>query len=369
VHDEDDGTPDIMYAEPRRLTESVFGAHSIPVSSTSGSLDYFGIGYRNYDRALAMLSRGIVVAEADIDRKTVADAVANTGYETAEPYRGYDVYARSDIPRVVAVSDSALLFGHSRRTNPNRARENVETTIDAKSGEVPRQHEIDAEFAALTRRAGQRAANWLGVGLLDSASPGQTQSTAAKKAVTGAISWDVDADGVYFVYDVVYPKGTEAPKRAIKRHFRSRRRAVESTLTDVETDGRFARIELRMRKATIEDESRARGPSPPQITWGVDHDRANETLTFEHEAGDTADARRLSLSGAIGDGRSVDFDRFGTFEPGDRVVVDLRVREGGPHQRIVYTAPDGTPSTTLISYDLSEADGTASAGGDEVTNG
>jgi hypothetical protein len=200
------------------------------------------------------------------------------------------------------------------------------------------------------------------VGLLDSG-PGQTPSTAAKKAVTGSISWDIDSKGAYFVYDVVYPEGTNAPERAIKRHFQSQHRAIESSLVDVETDGRFARIELRMAKAKIKDESWAKTPGPPQITWGVDHDRVNETLTFKHEAGDTADPRRLSLSGAIGDGRSVGFDKYDEFGPGDRVVVDLRVREGGSHQRIVYTAPDGTPSTTLVSYDLSAGDGTKPTGG------
>ena len=92
TNDEDAGLGHAWHAQPRRLSESPFGAASLPVGITTGRLDYFGVGYRNYDHAIAILSPYVMVALADVDRATVAEAVAETGYERRDDHRGYAVH-------------------------------------------------------------------------------------------------------------------------------------------------------------------------------------------------------------------------------------------------------------------------------------
>jgi hypothetical protein len=335
------------HARPSRLSASAFGPASLPVGITTGQLDYFGVGYRNYDHAIAILSPYVTVALADFDRATVADAVADTGYEARADYRGYAVYGRSDLPRAVGVADGALVYAQSGLDDPDEARARVETAIDAGEGRIPRQVETEPAFGALLDRAGGRPANWLGSAPFGAA--GETPRPALDSLVTSSISWDYDDDAVYYVYDLVFPEDEQAPAGAIKRALRSQQRAVDSALIDVETDGRFARVEMRLTPGMVRDT--ATGDGHPQITWGVDYDRANRRLTVRHEAGETADAAQLSVDGdAAG---ASPFEESDTFGPGDSVTLGVDDPGGGP-VRIVYEEPDSHSSMTVFAYDVSE---------------
>lgn len=347
--DEDDGVDHVWHAQPARLTESPFGAASLPVGITTGRLDYFGVGYRTYERAIAVLSSSATVAVGAFDRATVADAVADTGYEDRGEYRGWATYGRDDLPRTVAVGDGVLVYAQSGADDPELARRRVETTIDAGEGRASRQTETEPAFGTLVERAGSRPANWLGV----SPFGGFVGSSGSEldSLVTSSISWDFDDEAVYFVYDLVFPEGTQAPERAIKDSLRGQRRAVESSLIDVETDGRFARVELR--RPTRAVETSGDGDGHPQITWGVEYDRASQEVTVEHEAGETADAARLSVGNVAPE--ATPFDQFDRFGPGDSVSVRIE-DAGGLPLRIVYTAPNGSSSMTLFSFDPVEAD-------------
>jgi hypothetical protein len=347
--DEDDGVDHVWHAQPARLTESPFGAASLPVGITTGRLDHFGVGYRTYERAVTALSSSVTIAVGGFDRTTVADAVAGTGYEERGGYRGWATYGRDDLPRSVAVDDSVLVYAQSGTDEPDTARRRVETTIDAGEGRVPRQTEAEPAFATLVERAASRPGNWLGVspfgGVAGSDGP-ELDSLA-----TSSISWDFDDEAVYFVYDLVFPEGTQAPERAIKDSLRGQRRAVESSLIDIETDGRFARVELRRPARTVD--SSGRGDGHPQITWGVEYDRTSQQVTVRHEAGETADAARLSIGNVAPE--ATPFAKFDRFEPGDSVTVQVE-DSGGLPLRVVYTSPDGDSSMTLFSYDPAEED-------------
>ena len=345
--DEEAGLGHAWHAQPARLSESVFGPGSLPVGLTTGQLGYFGVGYRNYERAIAVLSPFVRVAIADFDRATVADAVDGTGYEEGEPHHGYAVYERSDVPRAVAVDDGVLVYGQSGSDDPDAARARVETVIDAGAGRVPRQTEADSAFGTLVERAGSRPANWLGSAPFGGL--GQSSSPALDSLVTSSISWDYDDAGVYFVYDLVFPEGERAPAGAIKDALQDQRRAVESALVDVETDGRFARIEMRLTREAVRDTSPGNGH--PQITWGVEHDRAEGTVTFRHEAGERADPAQLSIDGA---GDAAPFEGVGVFEPGDSVTVP--VVDPDDRLQIVYSSPDGDSSMALFGYTVPEDD-------------
>lgn len=343
--DEADGVDHVWHAQPARLTGSPFGAASLPVGITTGRLDYFGVGYRTYERAIAVLSSSATVAVGEFDRATVADAVTGTGYEARGEYRGWATYGRDDLPRSIAVDDGVLVYAQSGTAEPDTARRRVETTIDAGEGRVPRQTETEPAFATLVERSGSRPANWLGVSPFGGV--GESESSDLDSLATSSISWDFDDDAVYFVYDLVFPEGRQAPERAIKDSLRGQQRAVESSLIDVETDGRFARVELRRPARAVESS----GDGHPQITWGVDYDRASQLVTVRHEAGETADAARLSVGNVAPE--SSPFDRYDEFGPGDSVMVRLEDPDGLP-LRVVYTAPNGNSSMTLFAYEPPE---------------
>jgi hypothetical protein len=333
------------HAQPARLSASVFGPGSLPVGITTGQIDYFGVGYRNYERAIALLSQPVRVVIADFDRATVADAVDGTRYTESDPYREYTVYERSDVPRAVAVADGVLVYGQSGPDDPEVARARVETVIDAGAGRIPRQVEADSGFATLVERAGSRPANWLGSAPFGGL--GQSSNAALESLVTSSISWDYDDAGVYFVYDLVFPEGEQAPAGAIKDALRGQQRAVDSALVDVETDGRFARIEMRLTRQSV----RESGDGHPQITWGVEHDRAEGTVTFRHEAGEQADPATLSIDGA---GDATPFRDVGMFEPGDSVTVP--VVDPDERLQIVYSSPDRDGSMALFGYTIRSDD-------------
>jgi hypothetical protein len=167
---DNDGIGHVWHAQPRRLSESVFGPGSLPVGITTGRLDYFGVGYRTCERALGVAALAATVVTADVDPATVAEAVADTGYEERPTYRGYTVFGRSDLPRVVAVDDGVLVYARSSVDN-------------------------DAAFAALVDRAGSRPANWLGISAFGGF--GAETPDALDSLLTSSISCDFDGDAVY----------------------------------------------------------------------------------------------------------------------------------------------------------------------------
>jgi hypothetical protein len=345
--DESDGVADVWYAQPRRLSESAFGSGALPIGLTTARLDYFGTGYQNYDEAVALLSAPVIVALADIDRATVASALDGTGYETRTSYRGFDVYSRFDVPRTVAVSDTALVYAESGQDRPAAARDHVETVIDTAAGRSPRRWEQDAAFGTLLDRVGARPGSWLGL-----AQPfgefGSEVPAAGDELLLSSTSWEVDSTAVYFIQDLVYAEERDAPGTAIKRALENQQRALDSSLVDVETDGRFARIEMRRSRDSVEADQ-----GPPQITWGVTHDRESETVTLTNEAGASADPATLSLDGDPGNTAwDTIFAEFDVFAPGDSVTVDVGDLEPSDTVRVVYSTPDGNASMTVFGYSL-----------------
>lgn len=92
----------------------------------------------------------VIVGSYDADG--VADAVRQNGFSDAGTYGKFSILRRNDPARVVAVFDSAVLYGKH-----DDAAGLVEAIIDAAEGNRPRYHEVDETFASLTEAVGESA--------------------------------------------------------------------------------------------------------------------------------------------------------------------------------------------------------------------
>lgn len=92
------------------------------------------------------------VVMGSYDADGVEESVRQNGFSDARTYGEYSILRRTDPARVVAVSDSAVLYGKH-----DDAAGLVEAIIDAAEGNRPRYHEVDERFASLTEAVGESA--------------------------------------------------------------------------------------------------------------------------------------------------------------------------------------------------------------------
>lgn len=333
---------DAMYTEPS-AADSPAGREAITIGRgvMLASLDYFGIGYDNYRRALK--AGNAVVAEVDVDRTVVESTLAETSYEPAGSYRGYDRYRRTDTngTRTVAVGDGALVFAIDEDTATADAA--VEGTIDAGEGRVQRYHETDDAFATLTGSLGARTFVWVyGGGLFDIFPEGMR---------TAGTSTVIDGNDVYYVVKAVYPSGEVPGVAAVKRALEGKERAMNAEQVDVTVDGRVASVEIRVPRSRLRDRYSS-GTAIPQVTWHVEHD--GSTVRFHHEAGDPVDTDRLELRPVpSADGRDPFASLGKTLDPGETVAVPAD-RFDDDSIRLAYVSPDGDATSVIASYDKPE---------------
>ena len=306
-------------------------------------LDYFGIGYENYDRLVT--TNLATVIEAEFAAGEVASTLAATAYEPDGSYRDYDLYARSDVPRRVAVRDGVIVWTSGGRLDAA----NLEATIDAGRGDVERYHEADDDFAAVTEAVGASRLLYVGGG-----HPG----LATEYATMGADAFRI-GDAGYQILLERYPEGQAVSAERIRRILEDQPHELtsEAETPDVGVDARFARVEARVPLAPDRDREPIR--DPPQVTWGASFDADAGTVTIRHEAGEEVDAGWLWYD--------VDFpDDYGEIEkiplwpdgdtvgPGDRVTIDLSDSPDVDAVQLEY-GPEGIGSRTLFHYQL-EAD-------------
>jgi hypothetical protein len=294
----------------------------------TAQLDYFGIGFESYDR-LVDSSVGSVV-EASFDRASVVRTVSDSGYERTGEYRGYGVFARTDVPRRVAVGDGVVAWTSAYHHD----RPDLEALLDAGAGVRPRYHEASAAFERLTAAAGGNPYLGVNVALRD--------PTGRPAMVADALRFD--GDHAYQVVHYYYTTDSIPTKRGLESalHDDSYRFVERATSFDVQFDGRLATVETRVPLRPDRD------PDPrydlPQVTWGVTHD-APTRVTFRHEAGESVPAERLhydvhrpAAPGNI-ELRPLWTDAT-TVEAGAEATVDLRDEPNATGASLVYSASD-----------------------------
>ncbi|WP_197052351.1 hypothetical protein [Halobellus rufus] len=294
------------------------------------SLDYFGIGFANYDR-LVSGNFGTVI-EATFPRPKVVQTIENSGYENTDAYRGYTTFARSDVPRRVAVGDDVVVWTSAyHHESPN-----LEALVDARTGSRARYHEETPEFNALTTAAGGNP--YLGVNT-------EIQDPTGRPVMM-ADAFRFDDDIAYQVVQYYYRQADRVPtrdalERALKDH--DYRFIDGAEAFDVELDDRLATVETRV-PVTGASET----PSEyvlPQVTWGASYDADNERVTLKHHAGESVPAERLfydidrpSAPGKI-DKRPL-WSGTETVESGMEATIDLSDDPGATGASLVYSAED-----------------------------
>lgn len=212
---------------------------------TKADVDYFGIGFENYDRLLDS-SFGTVV-EAVFDRAHVTRTVVDGGYERTGEYRGHTIFSRSDVPRRVAIGDDAIVWTSERQHD----RPHLEALVEAGDGERPRYHEADPGFDRITTAAGGNAHLLVNTDIRD--------PTGRPATLADAFRFDDDA-----AYQVVhYHYGTDrVPTRSALENALQEdvyRFTAEAETFDVELDDRLATVETRI---PLDSE----GEPPPSTT-------------------------------------------------------------------------------------------------------
>ncbi|MFB6184786.1 MAG: hypothetical protein ABEI96_09555 [Haloarculaceae archaeon] len=303
-----------LYRQPSRLDYPAPIRFVVPRKRLLSELDYFGVGYAAYDELLHTDAGTVVLAP--FDRDTVARTLTESGYETAESYHDYDLFARQDVHRRAAVGDGVVVWTSERVHDAP----DVEALVDARAGRVDRYHEENDGFARLSESIGESR-------MVELVPP-----KAGVRYWTSCEGFRFDDGTAYHVRSFRYPEGTEFPKRELKR------RSVAGTILTREVE--HADIRIEGRTATFEGEippgegvhpGNVTPPYPPQITWGVTRDADAGTVTVRHEAGDSVAADALALgftldpdAGAFAvPNHEPLFTDVETVEPGDTATVDV----------------------------------------------
>jgi hypothetical protein len=326
----DDATETVHAGRPPDLPPSSLGRGLFVATA-----DWLGTAFESYDLAVG-LGRTLVL-EGETDRRTVADALAGTGYAAAGSYKGYDLYTRDDVPRTVAAGEGAAVMATG-----SSGRDRIAAVVDAREGRRERRHETDATFAAITDAAGGNDFD-----IIDGL---RVVRDAVAEAVTSSTS-HVYTDAAAIVRDqYLFESADAVPEERIRRELRASRAAVRADAVDVWTDGRRAVVDLRT-DSPANPEFRT-----PLITWGAAYDLDEQAVTLRHEAGESVAADALAIdvqtpdddSGVLDAPEGRQFaDAQNTVAPSDSLTVPVDPDAGTVHVRY---RPVEDRSITLFSY-------------------
>lgn len=303
--------------------------------------DYLGVPFERYDRFVATPYAHVV--EGGFDAGTVADALLGGGYARDGSVRGYDLFARADVPRRAAVRDGTVVWTSALRTD----RADVEAAVETGAGDRQRYHEASDAVARVTESAGASRQ------VICAPEFGSVHEAA----VYGADSFRFGPDAAYQVITLRFPDGRTPSVDAIERRYRENYAwTAEAESFDARVDGRTATVEARVPRRS--GGSLSPIENPPQVTWGASGGAAAGTVTLRHEAGDAVDADNLWANvdterrpGEV-DERALFADRD-RVEPGDEGTVNLRGIENPVHASVVLIPdPTDTAFRTLFTYGL-----------------
>lgn len=321
-----------MYVTPGDLGTAAFGRpFDIGRSVLQASMDYVGYGVTEFDALVGVGPVG-TVATGDVDRDRVRETVAATPYEPAGYHRAYDVYDRTDVDRLLAVGDDALV-----QTRGANHRAKAEAIVDAAGGHVPRRHETDETFERLTGFVGTAPTVMDGFGVLDD-------------ALADALSYTFDDDSAYFVHEHLFADGATPSEGEVKRVAGEFSRTDHASRIEVTIDDPRVTVAWQLDGGAFSERD---GYRPlPFVTWAVDE--GDETVTVRHAAGDPVPVERLQIipEDALRDPPASDV----VLEPGDELVFERAAIEVSI---IRFSFSQAGDSRTLIfSYDPTENDTT-----------
>ena len=331
--DDDDPYGNWTYATPGDLGAARLGRpFDIGRNVAQASMDYVGYPLAAYDRLVSVGALG-TVAEASVDRGTVERALAETNYERVDGYREYDVYDRTDVDRLVAVSEDALVHasGEHRRAKAQRL-------ADAGAGRVDRRHEVDETFAAYTDRVGARPTVLSEFGIVSG-------------DLVSGLWFTFDDDSAYFVYDHVFADGETPSPGEVKRQISGITRGERASRVDVTVDDPFVRVALQLdERAYMDGDDADDYRSLPFVTWGVDE--GSGTITVSHDAGEPVPVDRAEF-------RPTEALRNppasgSTLEPGDELAFATADLSDDDALEFTYSQADHSRSL-LFSYDPESA--------------
>ncbi|WP_256298326.1 hypothetical protein [Haloarchaeobius salinus] len=333
---------DLMVTTPRQTGSDAVDRVHVGRGFLKSSMDYFGLGYDNYDRIIGNLVT--LVAEVDVDRATVDETLLGSGYEAQGSYGAFEMYGRSDLPRTVAVGDEAIVFSRSSHHETD-----VRRIVDTGSGRIRPRHTRDEQFARVTEAAGAHPFTWTG------SVPFQDWESLDM----WAMSTVYDDSAAYFVHTLLFPENDVPTMSRIKEEMADVQRAIDAHSVDISLEGALATIEMHQpleRYFQDLDVNRLN----PQITWGLDHDTDAGTVTIRHDAGDAVRAELLTVyvdgsNGGEDVAPSQFADEYTTVTSGDSLTVEV----GGLDEsvRLVFESSDGDTMMTLVDYDLDGPDG------------
>ncbi|MFB6255627.1 MAG: hypothetical protein ABEH58_02690 [Haloplanus sp.] len=252
----------------------------VPRKRVLSHLDYFGVGYANYD-TLLRTPFGTVLG-GSFDATAVATTLVESGYTAAGSRGDYDLFTRDDVPRRVAVRDGTIVRS-SERVHDTPA---IEALIDARAGRIERYHAADTGVARLTDTVGESR-------MVEYIPP--TDDPPDGRYWRKCEGFRFDGDTAYHVMTFLYPAGRVPPESEL------RERAVEGTVltrevahSDFRIDGRLVVVEGRIPPGEGIDPADIDPPYPPQVTWGYEYDADATTVTLRHEAGDPVPTAALT---------------------------------------------------------------------------
>jgi hypothetical protein len=299
LDNDDDPYGNWTYATPGDLGATELGRpFDIARNVAQASMDYVGYPLAAYDDVVSVGALG-TVAEASLDRAAVARTLAETTYERVDEYREYDVYDRTDVDRLVAVSEGAVVHagGEQRRAK-------AEALVDAGAGRVARRHEVDETFATYTDRVGAPPTVLSAFGLVSG-------------DLASAMWFTFDDASAYFVHDHVFESGETPSAGEVKRQISGISRGERASRVDVTVDDPFVRVALQLdERAYMDGDDGDDYRSLPFVTWGVDD--GPDAITVRHDAGEPVPVDRAEFNPTEA---LVDPPASGsTLEPGDALA-------------------------------------------------
>lgn len=319
-------------------------------------LDYFGIGFGNYQWILRV-DRWTAVLVARFDRDAVAATLVGSGYERAGTHHGTPVFAREDGPRAVAVGRGALAW--SARPTGDPPVGVVRALFDAKAGRVPRHHETDAGrgFATLAAATGGPLVGKLYAGAEDYPVPGW--DLAGIDGWARAIAFGRTTTYLRTVFAFDRPKDPDALHRRLRNAAAAREFYRTADAVDVTATERSATVVAAVADDRYPDLAGSPGTDVtyPQITWGYEYDPAAGEVTITHRGGDEVPADTLHVSPLVVAGELPQFaDEYDAVGPGDSLAVPVPDPDRGSFE-VRWESPAGAGGSTIGRYRIPDADG------------
>lgn len=349
-----DPLTEAIYTTPGDLGADELGVRFSLISTVMLSrLDYFGVGFDNYDWALG-LGSGTVLA-GDVPLAEARETLTGTVYERSGSLLDFDLYRRPDVGHVVALSGTHVVFGRGEQ-----ARSTVETLVETGRGRTPRAVDTDDRAGRFVRTVGSSPWTWYGAKLFGF---GGQEAALQTRPVASAHSLSFDETAAYLVANSLFPAGRVPSKSRMKDVLETRSRVLESSGADVTITDRLVTVELRVDESTLENDDV--GLDLPQVTWSSRLDASATALGITHHAGEPVDASRLSTKFDPNSGNDRLEPATGTINPGDTITVDVSGRQTDRFT-LVYTVPDGDTSAVVYETSLPAEDsrGEATRNGD-----